>query len=1661
MIGSGNINYLRFLITGDSSQLQAEVEKSKRTVTGMVDGMAGSLGRLGTLLGGVFAGVSVTAFVGKLVSVQREFDVLNSSLVTVTGSAQAAGREMAWIKTFAKDTPYGLAQATEAFVKMKALGLDPTQAKLTSFGNTAAGMGKSLMQMIEAVADAATGEFERLKEFGIKASKQGDMVAFTFQGVTTRVKNSAKDITAYLENIGNTAFGGAMEQRAKTLDGAIAALGDSWDELFRTINESTGFSEKAAGGVRLVTDAIDGLGKMVENHQGVVMTFLGAAGGAAAAAGLVAVGGAIGVVKGAIVTLAAVLAANPVTLALLGVGVVAGAGVAAVSMYAKTAAGIEDAIATLRVENERSEAAMARAVAGGRTAGADNIAKTIEARKDQIAKLRAELDMLNASSKGAGGGRGSVNPPTAAEAAAKKAQEDADAEQALLEIRQKLYGVNKDYLPQLQKLNELRQAGRITEATYVDLVSKLAKENYKEDESAKARASSAKQLHTAYGSLVDSIEEKIAAQRLEISGGEKLGEADKLRIKYSQDLLGSLKGLNATERANIEAKLKTLKALEKENEARQKALKLAEEERKYRQEWMTTQGKTVEELTGSNQALRDEIELIGLSAEQQRVVIQQRQLAIILSKEQQLAEMERSASLTGTMTMEHALLQQEIELLRERLGLTSEKDARTASADAVRASVTEWQRGVEQIGQSLTDQLMQGGRSFAEYMWNLARTLVFRPIIQAIVQPVGGYMANMFGIPDGGGAPGSGLGGINSLTTLYSAFTGGLTASLGGAIGSLGSLFGSSALTSFAAGMKGAVLAPGLMGPTTAGAGGLMGLGSSIGAALPWLAGGLAIFSLLKGGLFGSRGPNHSGGVYSTRTDDWDQAAQQALGKDAWGNALGDFTKRGNKELGKQVGTTVDALIDVYKSLAKFAGGTAKDIDIAAGFAVNPKHGDEDAHGYFQILDKATGSVLSSYKNRDLGNDPEKAFAQFVADMGGSLIDQIKKADIPSWMRNVFDDMGEEITLESFNAALQTVELTGAAIEGWTRNITNFGKLGDEAIAKLIKSAGGIQDLITGMDAFYASFYSERERVENAAKAVDKALADLNIDIDPRMGQDAKAKFRKLIEDAMAAGDVELLAKLIPLAKEFGAVADAAGQVLDTLKNERRQLEAEYLRATGQTDKYREALRRLATEGMSEAERAAWDYNQALREEIARLDQRTDLERKLLELQGNTAELRRRELAALDPSNRALQERIWAIEDERAAQVAAKEAQSAAYDLFSRAVNRDRELLQERVSSVQESISAITAAVGQLKGAATDLYGTVDSTTQWMAARGMVYIEEALQGVRAGRKVSDYADLGSAIQATRSGLTGGVYVTDFERRRDALVWAGKFAELGDLGESQLSIEERSLKALQSQIEGLDALAKRADELVNGTTMLTGTVQGYFEKLLATLGKDAGANTPGTKPGAGANDGGAVWGPGGGGQPDTVDSKYLRPRSDGSGGTWYEPVVEPGTVNKLDGLFDKYHAYDGTGDLAGLMRAMQSAGATLSDMEALSGLYARDWAEVERITGIKLPAFASGGMHTGGLRVVGERGWEVEATGPARYWNQQQLGQAMRGGGGGIDTAALIAALLAEVSALRGEVAGLRAPAEATARNTAPMPEMAEQFDRVTNGGNAMRGKAIA
>lgn len=188
--------------------------------------------------GGALAALGLGRVVKGIYNTNVESQRLKASLITVTGSIDNANTAWAKLEEFASTTPYELEQSITAFTRMKSLGLNPTREALTSFGNTAASMGKDLNQMIEAVADASTGEFERLKEFGIRAKQQKESVAFTFQGVTTEVKKNSEEITAYLRSIGDTAFAGAMERQMATLGGAASNLGDNMGALARAVGQA-------------------------------------------------------------------------------------------------------------------------------------------------------------------------------------------------------------------------------------------------------------------------------------------------------------------------------------------------------------------------------------------------------------------------------------------------------------------------------------------------------------------------------------------------------------------------------------------------------------------------------------------------------------------------------------------------------------------------------------------------------------------------------------------------------------------------------------------------------------------------------------------------------------------------------------------------------------------------------------------------------------------------------------------------------------------------------------------------------------------------------------------------------------------------------------------------------------------------------------------------------------------------------------------------------------------------------------------------------------------------------------------------------------------------------------------------------------------------------
>jgi hypothetical protein len=232
------------------------------------------------------AAVGVAALAAGMVALgERVFDVskrfqsLRASLITVTGSAENADKQFGVIKDFAATTPFQVDQATSAFIKLKALGLDSSTKALTSWGNTASAMGKDLNMMIEAVADAATGEFERLKEFGIKSKSVGDNVQFTFRGVTTTVKKEAGAIQDYLLKIGDTQFAGAMERQMDTIGGAISNLEDQFDGFLLKIGEGgqmEGLKRVLQDVSKLMTDGLAvALGELQAEGTGILEDLVG------------------------------------------------------------------------------------------------------------------------------------------------------------------------------------------------------------------------------------------------------------------------------------------------------------------------------------------------------------------------------------------------------------------------------------------------------------------------------------------------------------------------------------------------------------------------------------------------------------------------------------------------------------------------------------------------------------------------------------------------------------------------------------------------------------------------------------------------------------------------------------------------------------------------------------------------------------------------------------------------------------------------------------------------------------------------------------------------------------------------------------------------------------------------------------------------------------------------------------------------------------------------------------------------------------------------------------------------------------------------------------------------------------------------------------------
>lgn len=592
-------------------------------------------------------------------------------------------------------------------------------------------------------------------------------------------------------------------------------------------------------------------------------------------------------------------------------------------------------------------------------------------------------------------------------------------------------------------------------------------------------------------------------------------------------------------------------------------------------------------LREANEALRERNEEIGLEGRALAELQATRIEALAVQKEQQAADLE-SVGIGGELVQ---LYREQAAALREKAQLTREGGARSAEYESARKAADEYGRILDSIGNALTDSIMrgfEGGKSFArnflDSVRNLFKTTVLRLAVQGVVTGVTGAAvgaltggnANAAGLINGNSGGGaSSLGGSLGQSFVSNAASGLVGNGLLAAGGS--TLLAGSSLGAFATGAGTALVnGAGIVGNLSA-AGSLMGTGtmsgfmSGLGMAMPYLAAVLAIVSIVAG--MGKGGTPHAGAVvfggeggasFSPST----QAGIDAFYADPRQNQQfheSDFTKRYNADVAKALTPLATGLADSFNAITrKYGAGSGYKIGL--GFSSD---GEDKSRGRFSILD-AAGREISDFL-RKFSSDASKGMEQFGLAAQQGLLQGLRNLDLGAEVNAVLDkslqgstDYLTRLTQEQTAALLglleagllddlvKNVDLAALSFDDLNARIAQLAKISSlkplfdnlgvsivEVGVDIVAAMGGIENASNAMQAFYATYYNDTERLGIAQGQLAEQFKALNVAVPA-----SKAAFRALVEglDLSTASGRQLWASLLQIAPAFAEISDAAQQ---------------------------------------------------------------------------------------------------------------------------------------------------------------------------------------------------------------------------------------------------------------------------------------------------------------------------------------------------------------------------------------------------------------------------------------------------------------------------------------------------------------------------------------
>lgn len=465
----------------------------------------------------------------------------------------------------------------------------------------------------------------------------------------------------------------------------------------------------------------------------------------------------------------------------------------------------------------------------------------------------------------------------------------------------------------------------------------------------------------------------------------------------------------------------------------------------------------------------------------------------------------------------------------------------------------------------------------------------------------------------------------------------------------------------------------------------------------------------------------------------------------------------------------------------------------------------------------------------------------FVVDIGKVDLKDLTGEEIQEKLTAVFGALGDDMArfaiggLDKFQAVgegyLETLIRVASTVELVTNSLEQLGlstqSLGIDASMAISDMFGGAQDYASAASAYFETFYSDIEQTAAKTAQLGKVFTSLGVGM-----PDSIAGFRDLVEaqDLATAAGQSMYATLLQIAPAFAEII-SAGQSASSaaaILRERQDLEKQLMEMQGDTT----AIRAMELAQLDPSNRALQVRINALRDEATIANERGGLERQWLQLTGQTAALRAQELAALDPSNRALQAQIWLFQDQqKAAQDAAQKAEQLASAWRGVGASLMSEI--ERIRALDGSSSTASLAMLQAKFASAT---TAARRGDMDAAKSLPELSRALLDVAAESATSSY-DLARAQGLTAASLEQTYkYTQQAAKAQDAAVIAiergndlaveqqGWWDAFAQQQAAQADSQEAANDALLEEIRGLreQVAGLAADQQTIGATMAANT-----------------------------------------------------------------------------------------------------------------------------------------------------------------------------------------------------------------------------------------------